>query len=80
MPEIRVSLFGYPRVECQGETVTIPRRKALALLAYLCVTQSHHSRDVLASLLWPEEESAKSYAFLRNALWVLHQTPIEPWI
>ena len=80
MPEIRVSLFGYPRVECQGKTVTIPRRKALALLAYLCVTQSHHSRDVLASLLWPEEESAKSYAFLRNALWVLHQTPIEPWI
>ncbi len=58
VPEIRVSLFGYPRVECQGETVAIPRRKALALLAYLCVTQSHHSRDVLASLLWPEEESA----------------------
>ena len=80
MPEIRVYLFGYPRVESQSAPVAIPRRKALALLAYLSVTQSHHSRDVLASLLWPEEESAKSYAFLRNALWVLHQTPIEPWI
>ena len=80
MPEVRVYLFGYPRVESQSAPIAIPRRKALALLAYLSVTQSHHSRDVLASLLWPEEESAKSYAFLRNALWVLHQTPIEPWI
>ena len=80
MPEVRIYLFGYPRVESRGESVSIPRRKALALLAYLSVTQSHHSRDVLASLLWPEEESAKSYAFLRNALWVLHQTPVEPWV
>ncbi len=80
MPEVRVYLFGYPRVESRGNPVSIPRRKALALLAYLSVTQSHHSRDVLASLLWPEEESAKSYAFLRNALWVLHQTPVEPWV
>ncbi len=80
MPEIRVHLFGYPRVECDGAPIAVPRRKALALLAYLAVTQSHHSRDVLASLLWPEEESTKAYAFLRNALWVLHQTPLEPWI
>ncbi len=80
MPEVRIYLFGYPRVESEGVPLAIPRRKALALLAYLAVTQSHHSRDVLAALLWPEEESAKAYAFLRNALWVLHQTPIEPWV
>ncbi len=80
MPQIRIYLFGYPRVEVGSEAVVVPRRKALALLSYLCVTQSHHSRDVLASLLWPEEESAKSYAFLRNALWVLHQTPLDPWV
>jgi predicted ATPase/DNA-binding SARP family transcriptional activator len=80
VPEVHVYLFGYPRVENLGQSVSVPRRKALALLAYLSVTQSHHSRDVLASLLWPEEESAKSYAFLRNALWVLHQTPVEPWV
>ncbi len=80
MPKVRVYLFGYPRVECDGASVAVPRRKALALLAYLGVTQTHHSRDVLASLLWPEEESAKGYAFLRNALWVLHQTPVDPWI
>ena len=76
MPDIRISLFGYPRVESGKEAIVVPRRKALALLSYLGVTQSHHGRDVLASLLWPEEDSAKSYAFLRNALWVLHQTPV----
>ncbi len=80
MAEVRVYLFGYPRVECGREAVVIPRRKAMALLAYLGATQSHHSRDSLASLLWPEEEPAKGYAFLRNALWVLHQTPLDPWI
>lgn len=78
--EVRVFLFGYPRVECAGAPITISRRKALALLAYLTVTQAHHSRDVLASLLWPDEEPARGYAFLRNALWVLHKTPLDPWI
>ncbi len=80
MPEVRVYLLGYPRVECDGVPVAVPRRKALALLAYLGVTQAHHSRDVLASLLWPEEEPARAYAFLRNALWVLHKTPLDPCI
>jgi predicted ATPase/DNA-binding SARP family transcriptional activator len=77
---LRIRLFGYPQIECAGETVTVPRRKAVALLAYLAVTQSAHSRDALAALLWPEQESSRAYALLRNALWLLNQTPLEEWI
>lgn len=80
MPRVCVYLFGYPRVEVDGTPVVVPRRKAMALLAYLSVSQSHQSRDVVASLLWPEEETSRGYAFLRNALWVLHQTPLDPWV
>ncbi len=80
MEPLRVRLFGYPKMECAGETVTVPRRKAVALLAYLAVTQSAHSRDALAALLWPEQESSRAYALLRNALWLLNQTPLGDWI
>ncbi|MDD4904321.1 MAG: BTAD domain-containing putative transcriptional regulator [Candidatus Bipolaricaulis sp.] len=80
METLRVRLFGYPRVECRGEPVPVPRRKAVALLTYLAVTQSAHSRDALAALLWPEQESARAYALLRNALWLLNQTPLANWV
>ncbi|MDD5264212.1 MAG: BTAD domain-containing putative transcriptional regulator [Candidatus Bipolaricaulis sp.] len=80
MEPLRIRLFGYPQVECAGEPVTVPRRKALALLAYLAVTQSAHSRDALAALLWPEQESARAYALLRNALWLLNQTRLGEWV
>ena len=80
MEPLRVRLFGYPQIECAAETVTVPRRKAVALLTYLAVTQSAHSRDALAALLWPEQESSRGYALLRNALWLLNQTPLGEWI
>ncbi|MGB2983998.1 MAG: BTAD domain-containing putative transcriptional regulator [Candidatus Bipolaricaulia bacterium] len=80
MPELGIYLFGYPRVECDGVPVPIRRRKALALLSYLAATGSSHSRDVLAALLWPEHESSRAFAFLRNALWILNQTPLTDWL
>lgn len=80
MEPLRIRLFGYPQVECAGEPVTVSRRKALALLAYLAVTQSAHSRDALAALLWPEQETSRAYALLRNALWLLNQTRLGEWV
>jgi predicted ATPase/DNA-binding SARP family transcriptional activator len=75
-----IHLFGYPRVEHEAAPIGIRRRKALALLAYLVTSDSDHGRDALAALLWPESEPAKAYAFLRNALWILNQTPLSDWL
>ena len=63
MSRLIIYLLGPPRIELDGDEVHIGRRKALALLAYLAVERrrrsadasaSVHSRDALATLLWPE--------------------------
>jgi DNA-binding SARP family transcriptional activator/pimeloyl-ACP methyl ester carboxylesterase len=64
----RLSLLGAPRLERDAETLTIPRRKALALLAYLAVTGAPHSRETLATLLWPEYDQSSALANLRREL------------
>jgi len=76
MSELRFSLFGTPRFECDGEPVKITRRKVTALLAYLAVTGQPHSREAVATLLWPDSDATSAYAYLRNALWMVKQTPI----
>jgi DNA-binding SARP family transcriptional activator/pimeloyl-ACP methyl ester carboxylesterase len=63
---IRFSLLGIPRLEREDETLSIPRRKALALLAYLAVTGIPHSREALATLLWPEYDQSRALANLRR--------------
>jgi DNA-binding SARP family transcriptional activator len=73
MPGLEIFLFGKPRVERDGAAVTIARRKALALLAYLVVTRQAHSRDALIALLWPELDSEHGRAVLRSTLADLSQ-------
>jgi DNA-binding SARP family transcriptional activator len=77
MSQIRLDLLGPPRAELDGESVRIGRRKALALLVYLVaergnhsadVSASAHSRDALATLLWPDYDQATARAHLRRAL------------
>ena len=41
-------LLGPPHIELDGEPIHLPRRKALAFLAYLAVTNRAHSRDNFA--------------------------------
>jgi DNA-binding SARP family transcriptional activator/pimeloyl-ACP methyl ester carboxylesterase len=65
---IRLSLLGVPRLERDIETLPIPRRKTLALLAYLAVTGRPHSREALATLLWPENDQSSALANLRREL------------
>ena len=77
MPRLRVYLLGTPRIEYEGETLKLTHRKALALVAYLCLIPGPHSREYLATLLWPDSESRRAYAYLRNALWQLNQTSIS---
>ena len=78
--ELSVQLFGPPRIECQGLAVHIPCRKAVALLAYLAATHEPHSRDALATLLWPDLGQAQACAMVRHALLALHQVLGKRWL
>jgi DNA-binding SARP family transcriptional activator len=72
-------LLGPPRIERDGEPVRIQRRKAVALLVYLAVTGCSHSRDALATLLWPEYDQSSARNSLRVALAALRGTLGEAW-
>jgi predicted ATPase/class 3 adenylate cyclase len=80
MSNLRLLLFGTPRLECDGTPVKITRRKVTALLAYLAVTGQPRSREALATLLWPDTDATGAYAYLRNALWMVKQTPVADWL
>jgi predicted ATPase/DNA-binding SARP family transcriptional activator/Tfp pilus assembly protein PilF len=68
MLPLRLFLFGAPRIEQDGNIITIPRRKVIALLAYLALTGQPQSRDTLAALLWPDHDQSGSRANLRRDL------------
>ncbi|HSL45709.1 MAG TPA: BTAD domain-containing putative transcriptional regulator [Anaerolineales bacterium] len=68
MSETKLTLFGPPRLERDGQQVEISRRKTMAMLAYLAVTGHAHSRDSLAALLWPEFPQSQARGNLRRAL------------
>ena len=68
MSWLRIYLFGVPHLEQEGKNIVIHRRKAMALLAYLAITGQPHSRDSLATLLWPEYDQSRARANLRRDL------------
>ena len=72
MLRLEMFLFGPPRLKCQGESVELGLRKAIALLAYLVVTKGKFSRDKLATLLWPESNQRSARANLRRTLYVVN--------
>ena len=80
MSGLALSFLGAPRVAVNGKPVKINRRKALALLAYLAVTQQEHSRDALAAMFWPEADQSRSRASLRSVLWALNKTALAEWL
>src|SRR5262245_12293473 len=73
MSDLKLFLLGPPRFERQDALLTLNRSFALALLAYLAVTRETHSREVLATLLWPEYEPSRGRARLRRELAELNQ-------
>ncbi|MEZ4867809.1 MAG: tetratricopeptide repeat protein [Caldilineaceae bacterium] len=80
MATLMLTLFGSPTVTVDKQPVHIGRRKALALLAYLAVTQRPQSRAHLAALLWPEYDEAGARAELRRALSTLNQALGSAWL
>ncbi|MBC8075703.1 MAG: SARP family transcriptional regulator, partial [Chloroflexales bacterium] len=73
MAPLRLSVFGPPRLERDGGPVELNLRKALALLVYLAVSGQPHSRDALATTLWPESDQREGRARLRRTLYRLTQ-------
>ena len=80
MSEMKLHLLGNLRLEQAGSTINIGRRKCQALLAYLAATGKRLTREYLSGLLWPDAEPVKASAYLRNALWVLNQTPVKSYL
>ncbi|MEM7336134.1 MAG: BTAD domain-containing putative transcriptional regulator [Chloroflexota bacterium] len=73
---IKLRLFGTPQLETETGNAPFRRRKGLALLAYLAVTQRPQSRETLLGLLWPEfsQESARNN-FRRELSLIKKQLP-----
>ena len=65
---IDVTLLGPPHVERDGRPVTFDTRKAVALLAYLALSDRPRPRDVLAELLWPDGDVEHARGALRRTL------------
>ncbi len=73
MTAYALHLLGTPRLEIDGTEIHINRRKAMALLAYLAVTGRPHTRDALATLLWPESDASGARGALRRHLSQVNQ-------
>ncbi|HEY5005901.1 MAG TPA: hypothetical protein VII61_22260, partial [Ktedonobacteraceae bacterium] len=61
---LHFALLGPPQVYHNGQPLTFPSRKALALLLYLAVEEGKHSRKMLSELFWPESDAAHARSAL----------------
>lgn len=75
MTTLKLYFFGTPRIEYQNAPLTIERRKAFALAAYLVLAGQPQSRDTLATLLWSDQDQERARAALRSTLPVLSNLP-----
>ena len=80
MADLSLYLLGPPRVKLDDEEIEVKPRKAQALLIYLAVTAEPHTRDSLATLLWPESDQRLARRALSNRLSELKQTLGDDWI
>src|SRR5690606_25126418 len=80
MSDVRLYLFGSPQLEYRGTVVRLERRKALALVAYLALSEPAQSREAAASLLWPELDHEHARSALRSTLRALTTAIPQPWI
>src|ERR1700726_385409 len=80
MTRLALFLLGPPRIEREGTPITVDTRKAIALITYLAITRQRHSRDALATLLWPEYDQTHARATLRRTLSTLNKALNGPWL
>src|SRR4030095_2808934 len=75
MVALRLTLLGgFDALLAAGGSVSLPTKKAQALLAYLGLRPGQtHQRDMLAALLWAEQSEAHARDGLRHALVALRK-------
>jgi DNA-binding SARP family transcriptional activator/predicted ATPase len=74
MADLSIFLLGTPRIEKEGIKLRVQRKKSLALLAYLSVSNQSHLRETLATFLWPEHDYTSARNNLRRTLSDLKET------
>ena len=67
---LKVTVLQTPTIELNGTPVSLPFKRADALLYYMVVRRSA-SRQELIGLLWESDDEAKGLKNLRNALYTL---------
>jgi non-specific serine/threonine protein kinase len=76
--QLIINLLGAPDIRLNEQTLPFPTRKTLALLIYLAVEGGAHSRDALATLLWPSSDPEQARAALRQTLAMLKKILYDP--
>lgn len=74
MARLKLFLFGSPQVIWDSQPADISLRKGLALIIYSAATKKPHTRDALATLLWPESDQQTGRANLRRTLYRLNKS------
>ena len=80
MSRLTIQLLGAPTIAVDGQPIETDTRKATALMAYLAMQPGVHTRDHLATLLWPELDQTRARAALRRTLSALNHTPAAAWL
>ncbi|MFQ5922507.1 MAG: BTAD domain-containing putative transcriptional regulator [Anaerolineales bacterium] len=71
---LEIRLLGQFNLRQDGVPIEISSRPARTLLAYLVLTRgTHHPRERLAGLLWPNSSESSARKNLRQALWQLRK-------
>ncbi|MCB9160035.1 MAG: AAA family ATPase [Caldilineaceae bacterium] len=80
MSRLTIQLLGAPTIAVDGQPIETDTRKATALMAYLAMQPGVHTRDHLATLLWPDLDQTRARAALRRTLSALNRTPASAWL
>ncbi|HLL02346.1 MAG TPA: BTAD domain-containing putative transcriptional regulator [Myxococcaceae bacterium] len=80
MSQLALHLFGSPHLTADGKPQQVVRRKLIALLAYMALSNRPHGRAELAALLWPDLNEQKGLAVLRSTLWEGSQLLGKDWL
>lgn len=73
MPHTALYLLDLPRIERDGEPISVDTRKAIALGAYLAISGKSHSREALTLLFWPDSDTEHARSALRRTLTALRK-------
>lgn len=77
---LEINLLGPLVVMVDAMPITVDTRKAVALLAYLAITDKGQSRDHLVDLFWPESDPDRARATLRRTLSALRSGLSDRWV